>query len=112
MYIYVLLELFTWGISLWTVSYLYVWLILFAAVRLFRKMDSPLGWAVLCGAFGLFFGLFCAPVCFLSGGWAFALNWWLSGIPYDLLHCGGNFAATLVLYRPCRRILSRLYSGF
>ena len=31
-----------------------------------------------------------------------------SGIPFDLSHCAGNFAMALLLYRPCRRVLTEL----
>ena len=106
--LYVLLEALVWGVNLWTVSYLYVWAILALLTHLFRSMDSVLGWAVLAGAFGLCFGLLCAPVYWATGGWAFALSWWISGIPYDLLHCIGNFFVTLVLFKSCRRVLDQL----
>lgn len=107
-YLYVLLELLAWGVSLWTLNYLYVWLVLFALTCLFRRMQTPLGWAVLAGMFGLCFGLLCAPVYWISGGWAFALSWWISGIPYDMLHGVGNFFMVLLLYRPCYQALQRL----
>ena len=45
---------------------------------------------------------------FIIGGALFALNWWLSGIPFDLLHCAGNFALALVLFVPLRKLLERL----
>lgn len=107
-YLYVLLELLTWGINLWTLNYLYVWAVLFLLTCAFRRMRSPLGWAVLSGAFGLCFGFLCAPVYWATGGWAYAVSWWVSGIPYDLLHCAGNFALTLLLYKPCGRALQAL----
>ena len=44
-YLYVLLEFAMWGIGLWSVCYLYVWLILFVLARRLRRMESPLGWA-------------------------------------------------------------------
>jgi len=68
-------------------------------------MTSPLGWAVLAGGFGLLFGVLCTPVYVLTGGPAFALSWWLSGIPFDLAHCGGNFVLALVLFRPLRAVM-------
>ena len=111
-YVYVFLECFTWGFNTWTVSYLYIWLILFFLARLFRRMESPLSWAILSAAFGMSFGLLCAPVCLLSGGWAYAVSWWVSGIPYDLLHCAGNFVMTLLLFRPCRRLLTKLHKQY
>ena len=106
-YVYVALECCVWGIHLWSVCYLYVWLVLYLAARRLRAMDGALGWAVLSGAFGLCFGLLCAPVYLLSGGWAFALGWWLSGIPWDALHCAGNFALALALFPALRRLLKR-----
>ena len=111
-YIYALLECFTWGFNTWTVSYLYIWLILFLLAKLLRNMESPLSWAILSGGFGMCFGLLCAPVCLFSGGWAYAVSWWVSGSPYDLLHCAGFFVIALCLFRPCRRALTALYQRY
>lgn len=108
-YVYVLLEFALFGFGLWSVSYLYVWTILAGAALALRDMDSALGWALLSGTFGLLFGALCAPVQLFTGGWAFALSWWVNGIPFDLLHCAGNFALALVLFKPLRRVLDGLY---
>lgn len=110
-YAYVLLEYVIWGFGLWSACYLYVWLVLVLAAYPLRRMESPLGWAVLSGAFGLCFGGLCALTYLAAGGWAFALSWWVQGIPFDLLHCAGNFAAALVLFRPCKRALSKLWGA-
>ena len=107
-YLYVGLECAVWGLNTWSICYLYVWLLLYLLTRLLRNMDAPLGWAVVSGGFGLFFGLLCTPVYLVIGGWAYGLSWWLSGIPFDLAHCAGNFAMALLLYRPCRRALEAL----
>lgn len=109
-YVYVALEWVTWGFSTWSINYLYVWLILYGLTRLCRNMTSPFHWAILAGAFGLCFGLLCAPVYFFIGSWGYALSWWISGIPYDLLHCAGNFTMTLVLFTPCLKILQKLHA--
>lgn len=111
-YVYVLLELAVFGPRLWALCYLYVWALLALAARLLRNMESPLGWALLSGAFGLLFGALCAPVYLLTGGPAAALSWWISGIPFDLLHCGGNFALALALFSPLRSLASRLWASF
>ena len=108
-YIYVLLELALFGVGLWTVSYLYIWLILALCAFPLRRMTSPLGWALLSGTFGLLFGALCAPVCLIAGGPAFALSWWISGIPFDLAHCAGNFFIALVLFKPLRKLLEEQY---
>ncbi len=107
-YLYVFLEFALWGIHLWSISYLYVWLLLFTAAYALRQMTSPLGWAVLSGGFGLLFGALCAPVYLLTGGWAAALSWWISGLPWDLAHGAGNFVMALVLFRPLQRALEQI----
>lgn len=107
-YAYVLLEIAMWGLGYWSACYLYVWLVLALAAWLLRRMDSALGWAMLSGAFGLCFGALCALTYWAAGGWAFALSWWISGIPFDLLHGAGNFILALVLFKPCRNLLKRL----
>ena len=107
-YVYVVLEFLIWGLGLWNINYLYVWLVLYFLGLAFRNMESAWGWAILAGAFGLAFGLICTPVYCVSGGWAFGLSWWVSGIPYDVLHCVGNFVSVLVLRRPLVRALSAM----
>ena len=109
-YVYVALECLLFGLNLWSVNYLYVWPLLALLGWLFRGMESPWGWAVLSGAFGLGFGLLCAPVYLVTGGWAFAVSWWVSGIPFDLFHCAGNFVIALALFKPLRRTLERLWA--
>lgn len=110
-YVYVMLEIVTWGFGYWSACYLYVWAVLALAAWLLRGMESPWGWAALSGAFGLCFGALCSLTYWAAGGWAFALSWWMSGIPFDLFHGAGNFALALALFRPCKTVLSRLYWG-
>ena len=109
--IYVGLEFAVWGLGLWSFCYRYVWFILFALALAFRQMTSPFGWAALSGLFGLTFGALCAIVYWIAGGWGAAVSWWLAGIPFDLIHGGGNFAIALVLFDPMRRLLARLDRG-
>ena len=107
-YLYVLLEFALWGVGLWSICYLYIWPVLFCLARLLRGMDSLFGWAALSGCFGLLFGALCALVYWPVGGWAFALSWWVSGLPWDLVHGVGNFVIALVLFHPLRHLLTRL----
>lgn len=109
-YLYVLLEILVFGIQLWNVNYLYIWVLLALVAYLLRGMTHPLSWALLSGGFGLLFGLLCTPVYLVSGGPAFALSWWLSGIPYDIAHCVGNFVIALILFVPLRKVLEKLYA--
>ena len=108
-YVYVFLEFILNGIHLWSINYLYVWILLSATACFLKEMKHPLSWALLSGGFGLLFGLLCTPVYLVTGGLTFAVSWWISGIPFDLLHCGGNFVLALVLFVPLRRLMERLY---
>ena len=109
-YTYVVMEFLCYGIHLWSINYLYVWIILAVIAWLLRDMKNPIVWALLSGGFGLLFGLFCTPVYLVSGGIGYAVSWWISGVPFDLMHAGGNFVMALVLFVPLRKLLTRLYS--
>lgn len=106
-YVYVGMECLIWGINLWSLSYLYVWAILALAAWLLRRMERPLGWAILSGAFGMSFGALCA-LLYVPVNWEYALTWWLAGIPFDAMHCAGNFVLALALFKPCRALLTKL----
>lgn len=110
-YVYVLLEFVLYGLGPWSVNYLYIWAVLALAAWLCREVTNPLGWAILSGLFGLLFGTLCAPVYFITGGWAYGLTWWANCIPFDIAHCIGNFVIALVLFVPLRYVLERLYRG-
>ena len=56
-------------------------------------------WAIVDGGFGLCFGaLFAIPYIFFSPAYAF--SYWISGIPFDIVHCAGNFMIALLLFKP------------
>ena len=101
--VYIAMEFLVYGPGLWNLCYLYIWFVLAAAAYLLRKMDSALGWAVLSGGFGLAFGLLCAPVDMVVGGAAYALGKVITGIPFDIAHCVGNFVIALTLFCPLRK---------
>lgn len=107
-YVFVVMEVLFHGIGLWNINYLYIWTILAVAAICLRKMESPLAWALLSGVFGLLFGALCGIVDLFIGGWGYAVTKWISGIPFDVLHCGGNFAIALILFKPLRRMLEKL----
>ncbi len=108
-YIYVVMEVLYFGLGTWNVNYLYIWGLLAVVAFLLRRMESTLGWALLGGAFGLLFGLLCAPVDVFIGGFAYAATKWASGIPFDITHCIGNFGMAMILFKPLRKLLERLY---
>lgn len=109
-YVYVALEILINGINVWNIPYLYIWLLLFAAAWLMRNVTNRLAWAMLSGVFGLMFGLLCVPTTWIMSGFASGLAWWISGIPYDIIHCVSNFVIALLLFVPLRRLLNKLYT--
>ena len=109
-YLYVVMEILFFGLGLWNINYLYIWAILGLAAYLLRRMEHPLGWAVLSGGFGLLFGALCAPVDVAIGGLGYAAAKWVSGIPFDLAHCAGNFVIAALLFDPMRKMLCKLIS--
>lgn len=108
-YVYVLLEILFYGLGLWNFNYLYIWAVLALLAWLLRKMEHPLAWAMLSGMFGLCFGALCAPVDVFIGGFGYAAAKWVSGIPFDIAHCVGNFVIALLLFVPLRKLLTQLY---
>ena len=110
-YLYVVMEILFYGISLWNINYLYIWAVLALAAGCMKKMQHPLGWAILSGAFGLLFGALCGIVDVFIGGFGYAAAKWVSGIPFDIAHCAGNFVIALLLFAPLRKLLEKLYAG-
>ena len=107
-YTFVAMEILFHGIGLWNINYLYIWTVLAIVTIALRKMDSVFGWAMLSGVYGLCFGALCGIVDIFIGGFGYAAAKWVSGIPFDLLHCGGNFAIALILWKPLRTLLDQL----
>ena len=107
-YIFVAMEILFYGLGVWNVYYLYVWLLLALAAMSLRSMIHPLGWAILSAAFGLLFGALCGIVDIFIGGFGYAIAKWIAGISFDLLHCGGNFVIALLLFMPLRKLLEKL----
>ena len=113
--VFILIEGCIYGFGIWWLMYLYVWPLLVLLAWKFRKEESPWFWSVLSGMFGLGFGLLCSVPYFVIGaadglrqGLHAGFAWWVSGIPWDIGHCVGNFVLMSVLYRPIRSIMSRL----
>ena len=108
-YIFVTLEILIFGMGLWAINYLYVWAILVLIGVVLKKTHAGrLGWAVAAGVFGMLFGALCAIPQYFLGGWSMVFAYWISGIPYDLIHGAANFVLTLVLLPPLSRAVRHI----
>lgn len=111
---FILIEGCMFGFGIWWVMYLYAWPLLALFTWIFRKQEHVLFWAVLSGLYGIFFGALCAVPYVVNGSFTGGIRsgiyagftWWVAGIPYDLLHCAGNFVLMLILYYPVKKIFS------
>lgn len=108
-YVFVAMEILFYGFSLWNVYYLYIWAVLVVAAIIMRRQENVLVWAILSAVFGLLFGALCAIVDVFIGGFAYAAAKWASGILFDVIHCVGNFVMALLLFKPLRKLLTKLY---
>lgn len=110
-YTFAFLEGCVYGFGVWWFGYLYVWSILAIIVLLIKdeslKKSLPFSCVVL-GAYGLSYGFLFAIPYFVVLGAKAGMAYWVSGIPFDLVHAAGNTAVTLILYRPLRHLLERL----
>ena len=107
-YVYVLAEILFYGINTWNIYYLYIWIIPVTAGIFLRRFKNPVLWAVVAGVYGLMFGALCALTDLFIGGVGYAVSKWISGIPFDLAHCAGNFVLVLLLFVPLRKLTETL----
>ena len=106
--LFALLESMWWGVSIWTVTYFYVWPLLVAVTAMIPRSESAFIYVLLAAFFGLFFGMLCSLTTLVMSGWHAALAWWAAGIPYDLIHCVSNGLTAAILFRPLLRALDKL----
>ncbi len=99
-YVFVPLELLTYGFHIWSINYLYVWAILALIVIPLRKIDNVILYTVISGVFGILFGTFCSIPYFIMGGIPLGVTYIISGFGFDIPHCIGNIVLTLILYIP------------
>ena len=104
-----LFELIQWGFGTWWVSYLYVWPLLVLITLLLKRVikEEFLIWSVVSGLFGLIFGSLFAIV-YLPVDPAYALAYWISGLPWDVWHGVCNFVLMLVVGKPLYLLLKKV----
>ncbi|MCL2071681.1 MAG: hypothetical protein FWH07_05545 [Oscillospiraceae bacterium] len=116
LYVYVMVYGAFYGFSIWWLPYLYIFLPLWGTFivvgffdsRLPTKVKTPL-YMVLCALHGLSFGVLYVPFQALMWGLNFKgmIAWILAGIPFDIIHAIGNFAAGIMII-PLTALLRKL----
>lgn len=112
-YLYVLLNGIYAGFNMWWIPYLYIWTILWGVTMLLpRNMPKKVGavvYPIVCALHGLAFGTLYAPAQAIMFGLSFkqTLAWIVAGLPWDLVHMAGNFAAGLLIV-PLYAVISKL----
>lgn len=102
-YVFVFLTGIYAGFSLWWIPYLYIWVILFLATMLLpKKMPKWLCcivYPIVCSLHGLAYGTLYAPAQAIMFGLDFngMIAWIIAGLPWDVIHAGGNFVAGLLI---------------
>lgn len=115
--VFVLIEGCLYGMNIWWIMYLYAWPLLALMTYLWRRQKSVWFWSVLSGAFGLSFGFLCAlPYAVVGitdngfrGGLYAGFTWWVAGLPFDIVHCIGNFVIMMILYQPVRKMMLKIH---
>ena len=106
-FVYVMLEGLTFGFGYWWFAYLYIWPILVLAVLPQRRKKSWLMLSLTGAVHGYLFGAMCALVTVVLSSPKAGFAFWVSGIPYDLIHGTSNLILCLVLLRPLYKLAEK-----
>lgn len=107
-YIFVICEIFTYGLSMWVINYFYVWTVLWIAVLIIRKIDNVWVYGIVSALFGILFGTLCSIPYFIIGGISGGIAYIVSGFWFDILHSIGNFIGVIILYKPLTKVMNKL----
>ena len=109
---FVVIEGLLYGFNIYWFGYVYIWPLLCVLGLIIRKRASLFSLTMLTTLFGLFYGFLFSFVYIFAGSTnpsiGFALTWWMSGIPYDLIHGAGNFAVMMCLYAPVSKVMKHV----
>ena len=104
-----LFQMIQWGIGTWLISYFYTWPLLCLITLLLKKMikEEFVFWSIVSGTFGLLFGSLFA-ILYIPIDPAYALSYWIAGLPWDVWHGVWNFILMLVLGKPLYTVLNKM----
>ena len=111
-YIFIFITGLMNGFASWWIPYLYIWVILYFAVRLIPKGSSPVFYMLASGLHGLLYGTLYAPAQALLFGLNFQgmITWIIAGLPFDAIHGVSNFICGILIV-PLSKLLMKLEKG-
>lgn len=98
----------------WIIGYFILWPLLSILTILFKKLllENYLALAIFSGVFGLSFGALYSLQYIIIVSPAYAFSYWVSGIPFDVIHMIGNYFIMLFLGKPIYNLLIKLNKEF
>ena len=110
--IFCFIQVILYGFGLWTPVYFALWpSFTFLSYKLKKQLNNENKAAIYNALFGLTFGFFNSIPYFLMD---FPFGWagFLRGIPYDLIHCIGNYIVVIALYEKTKALLKKHVPSF
>lgn len=113
-FVFIILMGLLHGFGTWWIGYVILWPLLSLITLLLKKwiIKRYLILAIYSGIFGLLFGLFYAIPYAVFGGINAGIVYWVSGIPYDIIHGVGNYFLMLLLGKKIFDIVNRLNKSY
>ncbi len=105
---FILLEGIFYGFGIWWFNYLYIWPIFALICINFNKITSIWFWSFIALGNGLSFGALCSIPYFFIGGISMGFSYFITGIPFDIVHGISNFLVCITLYKPLSSVFLRL----
>ncbi|MBS4535469.1 hypothetical protein GOQ29_07525 [Clostridium sp. D2Q-14] len=106
-------EILLYGFNTWLLVYYFIWpgLTIVASI-IGKKVKSEYGFAFLAGIFGLSYGFIFAISESFFYGIGYGITYWVSGLPFDIIHGFSNFIMVLLLFKPLENVLSKQAQRF
>ena len=105
-FVFVTTEILIYGFGTWILGYYILWPMLILITHFMAKrFKSEYVYAGLASVFGFTFGLFFALFESIFYGLSYAIPYWISGIPFDIVHGFSNFLIVFVLFKPLTRTI-------
>jgi len=115
-YVYVFINGLYSGFNMWWIPYLYLWavqcLITLLIPRRIPDKIAAVVYPLLCAILGLSFGVMYAPAQAIIFRFTLkqTIAWISSGLAFDVIHMGGNFAMGLLVL-PLSKLIKKLHAS-